>query len=175
MEKLSKNKIYFIVVAAIALLALILVITTSTITYQNAKKAIAEIGVVDYSETSKAKIDDAQLKLDQFNSTFGASTTFASVHKNLGIEDLQKAKAKYVEAAIRDVNKKYLNGVSDDEIKAQLKDIRTTVDAYFENKDYSSISNYSKLTSLETEFGGAATAGGESSGSQQAAEEPEIC
>ena len=174
MEKLSRNKIYFIVVAAIALLALVLVITTSTITYQNAKKAIANIGVVDYSEASKAKIDDAQLKLDQFRTTIGATTTFTSVNKKLGEEDLQKAKAKYIEAAIRDVNKNYLNGVSDAEIKAQLKEIRTTVDEYFANKDYSLISNYSKLTSLETEFGGAAT-GGDSSGAQEAAEEPEIC
>ena len=79
MEKLSKGKIYFIVVAAIAFLALILVITTSTITYSNAKQAIENIGVVGYSEKSKEKIDDAQYKFDQFQSTLGATTTFTSV------------------------------------------------------------------------------------------------
>ena len=53
MEKLSKNKLYFIIVAAIALIALVLVITTSTISYSNAKQAIENIGVVGYSEKSK--------------------------------------------------------------------------------------------------------------------------
>ena len=42
------------------------------------------------------------------------------------------------------------------------------------DKDYSLISNYAKLTSFETEFGGAATSGG-STESQEAEEEPEIC
>lgn len=173
MEKLSKSKIYFIVVAAIAFVALILVITTSTITYNNAKQAIANIGVVSYSEKSKEKIDDAQLKFDQFQSTLGATTTFKAVNKNVGQENLQKAKAAYSEAAIRDINNKYISGASEDEIKAELKTIRATIDVYFANKDYSLISNYSTFTSLEAKYG--AGASNESSGSQEAAAEPEIC
>ena len=174
MEKLSKNKLYFIIVAAIAFLALILVITTSTITYSNAKQAIENIGVVGYSEKNKEKIDDAQYKFDQFQSTLGATTTFTSVNKNVGEENLQKAKAAYSEAAIRDVNNKYLSGASEDEIKAELKTIRETIDAYFANKDYSIISNYATFTSLESRYNAGATA--DNSGSQGgAAEEPEIC
>ena len=174
MEKLSKNKLYFIIVAAIAALALILVVITSTITFNNAKQAISNIGVVSYSEKSKEKIDDAQLKFDQFQSTLGASTTFKVVNQNVGEENLQKAKTSYAEAAIRDVNNKYIAGASEDEVKAELQTIRTTIDAYFANKDYSSISNYATFTSLEIKYGAGAT--NESSGSEGgAAEEPEIC
>ena len=174
MEKLSKGKLYFIIVAAIAFVALVLVITTSAITYNNAKQAIENIGVVGYSEKSKEKIDDAQLKFDQFQSTFGATTTFNVVNKNVGEENLQKAKAQYSEAAIRDVNNKVLTGASEDEIKAEVKTIRDTIDAYFANKDYSLISNYATFTSLESKYNAGATSN--DSGSQGgAAQEPEIC
>ncbi|MBE5763705.1 MAG: hypothetical protein E7338_05770 [Clostridiales bacterium] len=173
MEKLSRGKIYFIVVAAIALLALILVITTSSITYSNAKKAISEIGVVGYNEKSKGKIDDAKLKFDQFQTTLGASITFKVVNKKVGEENLQKAEAQYSEAAIRDVNNKYLAGAEEDEIKKELAEIRQIVDTYFANKDYSLISNYSTLTALEAKYGSQDT--GASYSQQQSAEEPEIC
>ena len=175
MEKLSRGKIYFIVVAVIAFVALILVITTSTITYNNAKQAIENLGVVGYSEKSKEKIDDAENKFEQFQSTLGASTTFKVVNKNVGEEKLQKAKVSYIEAAIRDVNNKVLSGATEDEIKSELQTIRGTIDVYFANKDYSLISNYATLTSLETKYGAGANASGESGSQGGAAEEPEIC
>ncbi len=175
MEKLSKNKLYFIIVAAIALVALVLVITASTVSYSNAKKAINDIGFIGYNDNTKSKIDDAQHKYELFQKGIGATTTFTSINEKVGYVTLQKAKATYLEAAIRDVNDKYISGATEDAIKAELKTIRQTIDEYFANKDYSLISNYATFTSLETKYGAGASDNQSQSGSQQAAEEPEIC
>ena len=172
-SKLSKSLKYFITVSVIAVVALIFVVTTSAISYNSTKKAIQDIGTVSFSVSSKEKIDLAQSKYDQFQEGLGASTTFSKVNKSVGEDELLKAKTVYAEAAIRDVNSKYLLGASEEDVVSELKTIRTTIDTYFANGDYSTISNYSTLTGLEAKFGSGASA--ESSEPQGSAEEPEIC
>ena len=175
MEKLSKNKLYFIIIAAIALVALILVITTSVITYNNAKDAIANIGTVAFNQKSKDNIDKAQVEYDTFLTTLGASTTFKSIKESLDLETLENAKASYIEGGIRDVNTKYLYGTEKEEIIKELTTLRTTIDAYFPSKDYSRISNYSVFTNLESKFIDTTAAKPSQSSGGDSAEEVEIC
>ena len=172
-SKLSKSVKYFITVAVIAVVALIFVITTSAISYNSTKNAIQDIGVVSFSESSKERIDYAQSKYDQFQENLGASTTFSKVNKSVGEDALLKAKTTYAEAAIRDVNSKTLLGASEEDVLNELKTIRKTLEVYFANGDYSTISNYSTFTSLEAKYGSGESS--ESSEQQGSAEEPEIC
>ena len=174
--KLSKLQIYLIATASIVVIALVLVITAVTVSFNDTRKAIINIGKVSYTEQSKEKIDAAQQKYDIFEKGLGATTTFTSVNKKVGVEVLKKAEALYVEQAIRDLNNNYLTeDVTDEEIESQAKAIRSVVDSYFKDGDYSLIANYSILQKIEAKYATASNQGTSGGAQESAAEEPEIC
>jgi len=174
MKKLSKLSIYFISVSVVVFIALVFVIISTSVSFVQTKDAINNIGVVAYNEKSKSQINDAQAKYETFEKGLGASITFASVEEKVGVEELTKAKAKYVEAAIRDVNTKYINGAQESDVQKELSEIRKTLDSYFANGDFSKISNYSTLTSLEAKYTSQSNASS-SGNSQEGSQEIEIC
>lgn len=157
-----------IIFVVLAVAFLILSIVSANYSVNRTIDAINEIGDVEYSNTSKEKID---LALSYYNSL---DAGIGLPDKITNIEQLNTAKLEYVRLGIKKAYLADKNGEAEESIKQYVADARSSFDEYCTNGDCTSISNYEDLIALEQKYASEAETPNNSSPSDNNTEEEEI-
>ena len=160
-----------ILFAILAVVFLILSIVSAKYSVSRTIDAINEIGDVEYSNTSKEKIDLALSYYNNLDAGIGLPD------KITNSEQLRAAKMEYVRLGIKKAYLADKNGEAEEGVKQYVADARASFDEYCTNGDCTSISNYEDLIALEQKYALEAETPNTSSPSENntEAEEPELC
>ena len=157
-----------IIFAVLAVAFLILSIVSANYSVNRTVDAIDAIGTVEYTDTSKEKID---LALSYYNSL---DAGIGLPDKITNVELLNAAKLEYVRLGIKKAYLAYKNGEAEETVKQYVQDARASFDEYCATGDCDSISNYEDLIALEQKYISDAEAPNNSSPSDSNTEEEEI-
>ena len=157
-----------IIFAVLAVAFLILSIVSANYSVNRTVDAIDAIGTVEYTDTSKEKID---LALSYYNSL---DAGIGLPDKITNVELLNAAKLEYVRLGIKRAYLADKNGEAEQTVKQYVQDARVSFDEYCTTGDCDSISNYEDLIALEQKYISDAEAPNNSSPSDSNTEEEEI-
>lgn len=120
--------------------------------------AIAQIGEVSYSEACKERIDRAVDYYNALDDNFNLKEQVADQ------DTFEAAKLEYARLAIKAASvakqRQKADGYSADDIRTYVEAAREVVNSYLTPDEYSQISNYGDLTSLESEYAASAGSAG---------------
>ena len=138
--------------------SLIMCLVTGVYVGTTMKKAVNQIGRVEYTDACQKKIDYAVKVSNKLDGNIGDTLVFKGiVGKVTGREKLDKAKKKYTRLAIRTAKvndeRKTIEGHTEEEMKKAIKKARTIVDNYYPEESYPDKSIYEELLSLEVQYG----------------------
>lgn len=154
--------------AVLAVVFLILSIVSANYSVNRTVDAIDAIGTVEYTATSKEKID---LALSYYNSL---DAGIGLPDKITNIEQLDAAKLEYVRLGIKKAYLADKNDEAEETVKQYVADARASFDEYCTTGDCTGISNYEDLIALEQKYKSETEAPNNSSPSDSNTEEEEI-
>lgn len=162
---------FTIILAVLSVVFLILSIVSAKYSVSRTANAIEAIGTVEFSDTSKEKIDLAL-------------SYYTSLDKNLvldkkitNIDKLSDAEFEYVRLAIKKAYLADKNGEPEATVSEYVAQARNIFNEYCASGECKSISNYADLTALEEKYSPSENAQNNSSGSEKSEpqEEIELC
>lgn len=160
-----------IILAVLSVIFLVLSIVSAKYSVSRTANAIEAIGTVEFSDTSKEKIDLAL-------------SYYTSLDKNLdldkkitNIDKLSAAEFEYVRLAIKKAYLADKNGEPEDTVSEYVAQARSIFNEYCSTGECKSISNYADLTALEEKYSSSQNAQNNSAGSEKSEphEEIELC
>ena len=147
-KKPSPTATLTIILSAAAVIFLILSIISAEYSVDRTISSINAIGEVEFSQESKAKLDEAL-------------SNYAALDKNLGLPGkitnlgiLAKAKTEFVRLGIKRAYLADKNGEPEDIVKQYISEARTGFEEYCTTGDCKNISNFDDLTLLEAKYSG---------------------
>ena len=168
-NKLPSTTKFTLIMIALAVVFLALSIVSAEYSVSRTVSAIEAIGVVEFTDESKEKIDlarsyyeslDVNLDLDQ---------------KITNADDLTNAEFEYVRLAIKRAYLADKNGEPEESVSEYVSQARQIFSEYCSTGECKNISNYEDLTALEEKYSaGASNTLGSSAASDNAGAEEEI-
>ena len=159
-----KLSITLIILAAVFL---VLSIVSANFSVSRTINAIGAIGEVEFSETSKERIDLALAYYAELDPNLDLQSKITNV------DELSAAKFEYVRLAIKKAYIADKNGdVNASEYTKQARDI---FNEYCSTGECKAVSNYEDLTALEEKYSAGATENAAASNATAPAEEIELC
>lgn len=151
----------------LAVVFLVLSIVSAILSVSRTVNAIGAIGTVEFSDTSKERIDLALKYYSELDSNLDLQSKITNA------DELSAAKFDYVRLAIK---KAYLADKNGDEkaseYTAQARDI---FNEYCSTGECKAVSNYEDLTALEEKYSAGAAENASASNTPAPAEEIELC
>ena len=157
-----------ILLAVLAVVFLILSIVSANYSVNRTVDALDAIGEVEYSETSKEKIDLALSYYTALDPNLNLSEKIVNADK------LADAKIEYVRLGIKKAYLADKNGEAEETVKQYVAEARQNFDEYCSSGDCTSISNYEDLIALEQKYTSSTETPNTTSPSGNTAEEEEI-
>lgn len=143
-----KKSTIALVILAVVFLGLSVFSANASVTRTN--EAIAEIGEVTYSEECKAKIDKAVEYYNALDTNLGLDKKVADI-KTFNAAKIEYARLAIKAAKVADA-RKVPEGYTSDDVAKYVTQAREIVDTYLTADQYSEVSNYTDLTTLEQEY-----------------------
>ena len=147
MGSIKKSTLALII--ATIVLALIVGVTIP-LSVDNANKTITDIGTVEYTTASKAKLDKAVKAYNSLDDNFKLKNQVTEKAK------LEKAKKEYIRLAIKAASvadaRKTVDNISTADITKYVTDARQLVKDWLDSDEYTDVENYSDLVDLEKTY-----------------------
>ena len=165
--KINTAAKFSITLAALAAVFLVLSIVSANLSVSRTVNAIGAIGTVEFSDTSKERIDLALKYYTELDPNLDLQSKITNA------DELSAAKFEYVRLAIK---KAYIADKSGD-VKASeyTEQARDIFNEYCSTGECKAVSNYEDLTALEEKYSAGATENAAASNTPAPAEEIELC
>lgn len=152
---------------ALAAVFLVLSIVSANLSVSRTVNAIGAIGTVEFSDTSKERIDLALKYYAELDPNLDLQSKITNA------DELSAAKFEYVRLAVK---KAYLADKSGDEKAAEYTaEARDIFDEYCSTGECRAVSNYEDLTALEEKYSAGESGKSAASNTPAPAEEIELC
>lgn len=161
-----KLSIILIILAAVFL---VLSIVSANFSVSRTINAIGSIGEVEFSDTSKERIDLALKYYAELDPNLDLQSKITNA------DELSAAKFEYVRLAIKKAYIADKNGEPEASVSDYVAQAREIFNEYCPSGECKKISNYADLTALEEKYSAGATENAAASNTPAPAEEIELC
>lgn len=158
-----------IVLAVLAVVFFVLSVVSVKYSVSRTVSAIDSIGTVEFSDTSKERIDLALKYYAELDPNLDLTEKIANA------ETLTDAKNEYVRLAIKKAYLADKNGEPEASVSEYVAQAREIFNEYCPSGECKKISNYADLTALEEKYSAGATENAAASNTPAPAEEIELC
>lgn len=146
-KKLSLTLKIIIILAVFAVVFFVLALSAAIVSVNRTKDAIADIGTVEYTAESKAKIDLALSYYAELDVNIGLQNRITNV------DDLISARREYVRLAIKTMYLAEKSGEDEEVVTALMTEARNAFNEYCSDGECAEISNYQDLVDAEAKYG----------------------